>query len=81
MPKTFPVTTSPTVNSLILSDLILSFTASRAALSENIALFLLLFNSVIRNSMSIPIKPGFGGPDGVYNSLAGPINWERGTKP
>ena len=74
VPKTFPLTTSPTFNSLILSDLTLSFIASSAALSENIALFLLRFNSVIRNSTVMPINPGLGGPDGVYNSLAGPIS-------
>ena len=81
VPSTLPSTISPTVNSLILSDLSFFLTASSAALSENIALFLLLFSSVILNSISIPINPGFEGPDGEYNSLEGPISWERGTKP
>ena len=65
VPNTFPLTTSPTFSSLILSDFNFNFTASNAALSENIALFRLLFNSVILNSTAMPIKPGFGGPDGV----------------
>ena len=73
---------SPTFKVSSNSFFFAALSCCKTAFSENIALFLRLFNSKILKVIFMPTKPSlafsFLGPN---NSLAGPTNCDKGIKP